>query len=237
MDKIIGLILIYVCCSLNVTAGTANGDRYQNHEDIIKTALEFVNHSIGEDNDNVKVSFKSLDRRLQLSKCANPLNAFWPPGAKVSGHTSVGIRCDDNIKPWKIFITASIKQFAEVWVTKSSVARGTIINKDNSALDWREISHVNTPYYPDTQSPIGLVTKRPLRMGDILSSHALEKPLAIKRGDKVVVIARKNGLEIRATATALSAAAEGDRIKVRNISSDKVMEGTLFENSIVYVNI
>ena len=112
-----------------------------------------------------------------------------------------------------------------------------MINKDNCTLDWREVSRINSQYYSSTQSPIGLIAKRPLRVGDVLSFQALEKPLAIKRGDKVVVIARKNGLEIRATATALSSAAEGDRVKVRNISSDKVMEGTLFENSIVYVNI
>ena len=134
-------------------------------------------------------------------------------------------------------ISATIKQFAEVWVTKASLARGTLINKDNCTLDWREVSRINSQYYSSTQSPIGLIAKRPLRVGDVLSFQALKKPLAIKRGDKVVVIARKNGLEIRATATALNSAAEGDRVKVRNISSDKVMEGTLFENSIVYVNI
>ncbi len=237
MNKLIGLLLIYVCSVIHVYAGTADLDRYQSHEDIINTASEFVSYSIDDDNDNVKVQFKSLDRRLQLSRCTEPLHAFWPPGAKAFGHTTVGIRCDDNIKPWKIFITASIKQYAEVWVTKASVARGTIINADNSVLDWREISHINTQYFSNTQSPAGLITKRPLRMGDILSTQALEKPLAIKRGDKVIVIGRKNGLEIRATATALNSAAEGDRVKVRNISSDKVMEGTLFENSIVYVNI
>lgn len=237
MNKIIGIILIYLCAVTHTGAGTINKDKFQSHEDIIKAASDFVSFSMGDNKDNIKVSFKSLDRRLQLSKCADPLIAFWPPGAKIAGHTTVGIRCNDNNKPWKIFITASIKQFAEVWVTKASVARGTLISKENSILDWREISHVNTQYYSHEQSPVGLIAKRPLRMGDILNTQALEKPLAVKRGDKVIVIARKNGLEIRATATALSSAAEGDRLKVRNISSDKVMEGTLFENSIVYVNI
>ncbi len=226
-----------MCSSYTLFASTVGKSLYHSHDDIMNTAEEFINDSIDSDNENIKVSVKSLDKRLRLSKCLTPLNAFWPPGSKNTGHTTVGIRCEHDSKPWKIFVSANVKQFAEVWVTRVAVARGSILTENSAVLDWREISHRSIQYYTNEQNPIGLVTKRPLRIGDILSPTALDKPIAIKRGDKVIVIARKNGLEIRATATALNSAAKGDRIKVRNIASDKVMEGTLFDDSIVYVNI
>jgi len=124
-----------------------------------------------------------------------------------------------------------------VWVTNSAIARGTILSNANIVLEKREISFTHSEYFDKQQSPLGLKAKRPLRKGDIIQVLALEKPMAIKRGDRVVVIARINGLEIRTAATALSSAAEGDRIRVRNLSSNKELEGTLSKDSVVHVNI
>ena len=119
----------------------------------------------------------------------------------------------------------------------TALSRGTILDRSHVALDRKEISNNQREYFSIDQSPIGLITKRPLRRGVIVQAQALDKPMSVKRGDRVIVIARINGLEIRTAAKALNSAAEGDRIRVQNLSSKKELEGTLSKNSVVHLNI
>ena len=234
--KYIAVIYIYICIN-NAFANEQNKVvSYQSHSDIISTADRFLHDSINSHSDSISIHVKSLDKRLQLHKCRIPLQAFWPPGAKQIGHTSVGIRCADS-KPWKIYVGASIKQYRNVWVSNGAISRGSIITNTHIALAKKEISFIHAEYFDENSSPIGLKAKRPIRKGDIIQVLALEKPMAVSRGDRVIVIARVNGLEIRTAATALDSAAEGERIRVRNIASKKELVGTLHKNSVVHVNI
>ena len=230
------LLLIVMSANTVMAENILAMSQYQQHDEITNAVKIFIGDSINASDDSVSVSTKPLDKRLQLHRCEIPLQAFWPPGANQSGQTSVGIRCNDG-KPWKIYISAQIKQFQQVWITKTSLSRGTILDRSHVALERKEISSNHQEYFSIDQSPIGLITKRPLRRGDIVPTLALERPMSVKRGDRVVVIARINGLEIRTSATALNSAAEGDRIRVKNLSSKKELEGTLQKNSVVHVNI
>jgi len=230
------LLLIYISTHSVLAESELASSKYQQHSDITSAVKDFIGNSINNNDDSVTITTKPLDKRLKLHKCALPLHAFWPPGASQSGHTSVGVRCNDD-KPWKIYISAQIKQYQQVWVTMTALSRGTILDRSHVALERKEVSNSHREYFSIDQSPIGLLTKRPLRRGDIVQALSLEKPMAVKRGDRVIVIARINGLEIRTTAKALNSAAEGDRIKVQNLSSKKELEGILHKNSVVHVNI
>lgn len=215
---------------------SAEVSKKHNLEDIITTAEMFITTELNAQDDSTQIRVKPLDKRLQLHQCTMPLIAYWPPGASSSGHTTIGIRCNDY-KPWKIYIGAEIKSFEQVWVSNTAISRGTLLSAKNISLEKREISSTHSEFFHETDSPIGLKTKRPLRKGDIIQVLALEKPMAIHRGDRVMVIARIGGLEIRTAASALSSAAQGDKIKVRNLSSNKVLEGIVSKNNVVHVNI
>jgi len=177
-----------------------------------------------------------LDNRLKLHACTIPLTVSWPPGAQKSAHTSVGVRCDD-FKPWKLYVGAHIQVFSDVWVTTTAINRGMIIEAQHVSLERKDMSNTFSQHMQSQRSPIGLVAKRPLRSGDVIYESALVKQIAIKRGQKVQIIAKKNGLEIRSNAVAMTNGAMGERIRVRNSSTKKEMEGILKENNVVIVNI
>ena len=230
--------LLIIINGVNKQVNAEEAVKYQPHSEITGAVNSFIQDSMGinSDPESLSISVKSLDARLNLSRCEIPLKAFWPPGASRTGHTTVGIRCNDN-KPWKLYVSANIKQFKKVWVATTAIARGTVITESHVALDKRNISAIHSEYFDQNSFPVGLEAKRALRAGDVISVLAVEKPIAVKRGERVTVIARMNGLEVRTTAKALNAAAEGDRIKVRNLHSDKELVGILQKNSIVHVKI
>ncbi len=232
----LSVLLMYISTQAVLANNELVASPHHQHSDIIKSVKDFIGESIGGNDDSTVITTKALDKRLRLHKCEIPLQSFWPPGASKSGHTTVGVRCNDD-KPWKIFVGAQIKQYQQVWVTVTAISRDTILDRSHVALERKEISAHQHDYFNIDQTPIGLMTKRPLRRGDIVQERALEKPMAVKRGDRVVVIARINGLEIRTAATAMNSAATGDRIRVQNLTSKKELEGTLHENGMVHVNI
>lgn len=234
LAKMITAILIIGLATLG--PARAESENIHDHLQIIEQTRMFIEQDLQLDSNNSAVNVKSLDPRLRLRQCNDQLHVFWPPGAQKIGHTSIGVRCSDQ-KPWKIFIGAHIQQFSDIWVTTTAIARGTLLDESHVTLERRDISKSITQYFTGRQSPVGLVAKRPLRAGDVLQASAVAKQKLVKRGDRVHVIGRKNGLEIRTLATALSDGASGDRIRVRSLSSKKELEGILRKNSTVYVNI
>lgn len=235
LAKVIAKTLIIAGLATSGVA-LAAGESVHDHQEIIEQTQVFIAQDLQLDSNNSAVTVKPLDPRLRLHQCRDPLQVFWPPGAQKIGHTSIGVRCTDQ-KPWKIFIGAQIQQFSDIWVATTAIARGTLLDESHVKLERRDISKTITQYFTGRQSPVGLVAKRPLRAGDVLQASAVAKQKLVKRGDRVHVIGRKNGLEIRTSATALSDGASGDRIRVRSLSSKKELEGILRKNNTVYVNI
>ena len=225
------ILLIYL-----VSITMANAQEPQSLDDIVNQAKTFIEKDLRIDSDSMQVTIKPLDRRLKLHACTLPLNAFWPPGAQKSAHTSIGVSCNDE-KPWKIYVGAYIQQFSEVWVTTTALSRGTAIKPEHIVLERKDMSSSFSQFMGEQHNPVGLIAKRPMRAGDVLYMSALDKQIAIKRGQKVQVIATRNGLEIRSSATAMTDGSTGERIRVMNTNTKKELEGVLDENNIVRVNI
>ena len=71
--------------------------RWQDHAAIRDTAQSFLTaFADSQKQGRSEVRLGQLDRRLKLKACKNPLEAFRPPGARVMGNTTVGIRCPDD---------------------------------------------------------------------------------------------------------------------------------------------
>ena len=64
-----------------------------------------------------------------------------------------------------------------------------------------------------------------LPAGTVLSAALLQAPPAIRRGETVTLVGLGAGLEVLAPGEALADAADGQRLKVRNRGSRRVVEG------------
>jgi flagella basal body P-ring formation protein FlgA len=62
-----------------------------------------------------------------------------------------------------------------------------------------------------------------LRAGDILRSSQLVAPVLVKRGEPVVMQARRDGIEVSTTGEALDAGGRGAAVRVRNGASGQIL--------------
>lgn len=212
-------------------------EEYQALEDIQNAAREYVLRQMaanGARQGEQEVSAGSLDPRLQLSRCAAPLEAFAANGMRyTTGAGSVGVRCTGP-KPWSVYVPVQVTQYAEVVVAARSLARGTQLSADDVRLVRQEIRGV-TDYFADVQQVIGKQTKRPLGSGAVLTTQAVEPPRLVRRAERVTILAAGGGMEVRMAGEALGDAAQGEPVKVRNLTSKRVVEGVATAPGVVTV--
>lgn len=95
---------------------------------------------------------------------------------------------------------------------------------DASDLVWSDglVAPSDAPDDPD--AVIGMVARRPLRLGSAVGSHDVSPPKVVRRDEIVSVVYRMNGVSLVLQAKAMSDAAAGESLQLMNPQSKKVIE-------------
>lgn len=186
--------------------------------------------------DGAEVLVGPLDERLRLPQCEQPLEALPTGGNLLRGAVSVGVRCN-GASAWTVYVPVRITQRLQVVVLTRPLPRGATVTAD--ALRLQEFDAASLPYgyftHPDQAA--GKVLKRPVPDGHALTPDALESAFAIRRGQQVTLLGRAGAVEVRSSGKALADAVSGERIRVENAGSRRVIEGVARADSVVEVNL
>lgn len=240
MTRQLYLVAMTATLVLGLVPLSAVGSDFQS-EDVIRKAVErFVQGELsnsGTTTGRTTVEVGRLDPRLRLPACDKKLEAFLPPGGKLIGGATIGVRCTGG-KPWSLYVPAKVGMRIGILIANRPLARGARLSPEDLRMDERDAATLTQGYLTDPQQAYGQVLKRSLSVGAPLVPAALEPPLAIKKGDRVTVVAKSaGGIEVRMAGTALTNGAAGDRIRVRNLNSERVVEGTVAGGGIVEVTL
>ena len=175
-----------------------------------------------------------LDRRLRLTACSQSLQAFLPPGGRTLGNITVGVRCS-GIKPWTIYVPVKVVAYKKVLVVNRPMKRGEVLSENELDLATRDLSTLRSSYLTEAAHAAGKTLKRSIPSGTVLNVSMLTSPRIIRRGQVVTLISRSGGLQVRATGKALMDGASGQRIRVQNKTSRKVVEGVVISSGVVQI--
>lgn len=197
----------------------------------VSSFLEQESSSVG---DNVEVSVGHLDSRLRLPRCGTPLQASWPAAARKRGNVTVAVSCDAPSN-WSLYVQAKVQVFEKIIVSSRSMSRGEILSDQDIELESKDLSALNSGYYTRGDEVVGMMLKRSIRAGMVLTPTLLKPQLLIKRGDKVTILAVTGAVEVRMEGQALKDGAKGEVIRVRNLSSKLEIEAEVVSPGIVKV--
>lgn len=223
--------------SLLLGAGTGYGAPVPAFHPLEDIRLAVIGHLERQDlpgEHRIEITAGPLDPRLRLNVCGVPLQTFIPPGQKTVGATTVGVRCTQP-SPWTLYVQAAVKLYREVAVAAVPLGRGAVVKAGD--VSWREldVSRISTGYFVSHGDVVGKVVKRSINGGMVLSPSMLEAALAVRRGERVTLQAVGNGFEVAMQGEALADGAEGERIRVRNLSSGREVEGVVVAAGVVQV--
>lgn len=230
-NTLIALLLVLLSPPL-----AAAGKAYQGQEEILTAAREFlVSELAGRYLEEPEIGIDPLDPRLRLTRCDEPLEAFLPAGGKLMGNTSVGVRCHAP-KAWSLYVSAKISAYAEVLVAARVIPRSTHLAASDVTFERRNLSRLPYGYLTDVAELEGLMSTRRLNSGTVITPSSLKAAPMVKRGERVILSVDSGGLTIRAAGTAMQEGTRGQRIRVRNINSKRVVEGVIIGPGLVEVN-
>ncbi len=218
--------------------GSALADEFQELGQIIDAVSEFAVEA-GADRSaraggTYRVEVGALDSRLRLTACDTKLTAYAPPGARTLGNTTVGVRCNGP-QPWSLYVPVTIKMYGEAVVAARPLAMASVLSLQDVRLAQVELGASAAGVLIDPQQVVGKVLRRPL-MGDaVVTLDSLEEPRLVRRDEQVMLVAEGSGIEVRMQGRALTDGVAGELIRVRNLGSKRVIEGTVVAPGLIRV--
>ncbi len=227
------LALMLFCLGLTQQSAARE---FHSLDDIAATARAYVIAQLSDDNESIEVTSGQIDKRLRLSPCSKPLQAFSPGYEARRGLSTVGVRCEDD-QPWSLYVPVTVKIYKEVAVLKKSVARNEPLSMEHIEFEKTNVNRLSSGYFTHMEELKGKILTQNLPSGTILTQHLVKSPMAVKRGQLVTLIARNDVIEVRAEGKALSRGAVGERIRVKNLKTDRIIEGVIVNNHLINVNL
>jgi flagella basal body P-ring formation protein FlgA len=175
------------------------------------------------------------DPRLRLAHCDQALIAELPPGSRAVGSTTVGVRCPGS-SPWSIYVPVRVQIFANILVAAHPLARGIPLTETDITVSRQDLAAVAGNALTDANQAIGKRLRYPVATGAALNAGLLDLPPLVKRGQAVTIVSTGQGLEVRTAGEALADGTSGETIRVRNLLTRKVIQGTVQEAGLVRVS-
>lgn len=236
------LISLFFIFSNTIQASPVNTEQpseqkqQQNHQEIIQSARQFLDDNINHTQySRVDIQMGKLDSRLSLANCNKPLTTSLAQGSQFAGKTTVHIRCSGET-PWTVYLSAHINLFSNVVQTATPLSKGHILKESDLTLAEMDLSRLKYGFFTDASHLIGKQLKRGLPQKRVIKANYVKSPTLVKRGELVSIVAENTGYSVKMTGTAMMSGARGDRIRVKNLSSNRIIEGKIKETGVVTIN-
>jgi len=175
---------------------------------------------------SVQVNVGALDARLRLAPCGDPLKVSLPPGATFRARMTVAVSCA-GATTWTVYVPVTVDTQTSVLVLRRAAGRGERLTAVDVESQTRLISGTGDSYLTDLKELSGRTVKRPLGAGTALTADLLADDLVVRRGQRVTLLASVGSLEVRAAGLAMNDAPAAGRVKVQNLSSNRIVEGVV----------
>jgi flagellar basal body P-ring formation protein FlgA len=206
------------------SSGIAQG--VQDVDTLRHLAANFAQQRLGASTDSAKrhVEPGVLDSRLRLPPCSRAPAAFAPSGElRATARLTIGVRCEQP--QWTVYVPVTVETELTVLVTRKALPRSAAVQAEDVELQQRRVPGTAVGYITSQEQLAGRHLRGPAAPGTALTVELLAADILIRRGQRVTLVAMAGSLEVRAQGEAVSDALPDGRIRVLNLSSNRIVEG------------
>ncbi|MDH5517330.1 MAG: flagellar basal body P-ring formation chaperone FlgA [Gammaproteobacteria bacterium] len=183
--------------------------------------------------DKTRIKVHSIDKRLKLAQC-NKVSLNLASGSQLLGKTSIRVSCQQP-KAWSFYATAMISRYDDIYVSSGNYTRGHIIRDSDVYKARKDLAKLPFGYITKPADIIGKQLKRQLQAGRIITPSQLTNPVVIKRGEMIALQRKTSSFMVSMKGSAMADGAIGDRIRVKNNSSKRIVEGRVIRPGVVEI--
>lgn len=200
--------------------------QWQSHESIYEVVKGYVAQNINTTAE-YEIDITPLANRLNLQLCTQPLQLFTTK-LMSTGRSTINVRCNEG-KKWAIFVSVNIVPFDYVVILTQPLQKGEMTTEKHFTLVRKDVSTLHGNYLTNVDFVVNKQVARSLSAGAVILNKDFIEPKLIKRGDKVVISANTAGIGIKMNGIALTDGTRGERIRVKNQNSERVINATVIE--------
>jgi flagella basal body P-ring formation protein FlgA len=194
-------------------------------EDAAQRAIALVRALPDAEGGRLEIEALPFDARTSVAACASDV-ASELVGRKLTGaRATVRVRCTDPANPWSVAVALRVALFRPVLVAKHALVRGDTVDGDTIELAERDVLALGYGHLDDPARYAGSRVLRPVAEGAAIAPTAIAAPLLVERGATVTLLARGHAIDVRATGIAVEDGSAGMRVRVRNASSGRTVDG------------
>ncbi|MBT4096672.1 MAG: flagellar basal body P-ring formation protein FlgA [Gemmatimonadetes bacterium] len=133
-------------------------------------------------------------------------------------------------------ITVDTRIYRDVVVTSRTLRRGDLLLEDGAVdLEERNVTLLKHGFYTSLEELELIQSSRPIGAGDVITHRHAEPVPVIHRGDQIVMLVKSANMTLQTVGEAMQDGGVGERIRVRNDASGKVIRGEILEPGLVQV--
>ena len=173
----------------------------------------------------VEVVAGALDSRLALAACGQPIHVA-ADLSRQQARVNARVSCTAP-SPWNLYVPVEIRVYRPVLVATRELRRGEAIGADDVALEERNALAAGAPPLTQAAEVVGHSARRTIAANTALSASLIELPVLVRRGDRLGVSARAAGITVQISGEALGTARLGERVRVRNLQSGRIVDAVV----------
>ncbi len=212
-----GLVFIVACLALNMLVHASSP---QAHASIQQAIEDFLRVQTGGLPGEVTFNVGAIDPRTVLAHCA-ALDVFAPPGTRLWGTSSVGVRCTAP-QPWTIYVGVTVRVKGPYLASARGIAGGQTLTHNDLTTLHGDLTQMPAGVVTDPAQAVGKTTAASVAAGQPLRADLLRTRFAVQQGQAVKVFTSGPGFRVSAEGRALVNAAPGQVAQVRSASGQTV---------------
>lgn len=173
-----------------------------------------------------------LGQQAQSAPCS-AYQPFLPPGSRLWGRTTVGVRCLAP-SPWTVYVPVQISIAGSYLVTARQLNRGQVISAGDVFAQSGDLGSLPASVVTDLAQAIGKTVKNGVAAGQPLRNDLLTAPWAVQQGQSVKLQSTGAGFSVSNEGKALNNASDGQIAQVRT-ASGQVVSGVARPGGVVEV--
>lgn len=204
----------------------------QDTEVLRKTVERFLHKQSAGLPGDVTVTAGAVDARMNLPACPSP-EAFLPPGGRLWGKTTVGVRCNAP-SPWTVYLAATVRVVGDYVAAAVPLAPGQLVGAHDVIKVKGDLTGMPNGIVTDPAQAIGRTVAMSLHAGTPLRHDSLRTQRAVQAGQIVKLVSIGPGFRVTADGKALGHGNAGQIVQA-STSNGQVVSGIARANGILEV--
>ncbi len=146
-----------------------------------------------------------------------------------------------SIKDSKVLSTDFLQVKLKVWammpVAKRFIFKGERITENDFYYELRELTSSNWRFVKDKKALISKIARYSIKEGEVLRHELLTSPYLVRRGERVYVYVNFKGIRVVVSGISLDNGRLGERVRVKNEKSGKILYGKVLSKDKVEVSV